>query len=369
MAALYIFIRIINRGIFMNKLIIALSAIFITLSSFIFKYSLDAQSKGCKIDITTDQYTRDDDFDGYPDFVETGAGYRSDSDDCLDKMKCGKLGDLSKIGEKKNILLVLDASGSMSAKMPSGKSRMETAKESIVAYINILPADTSVGLVVYSAKGFRGDSCSQIMVVSEIQKLNKKKLSEQINSVFEAGQTPLAASVKFSAGIFEKYPDDDNHIIVISDGEESCGGNPIQEVYNIRGGKGKPMVDVIGLCVRGAALQQLKCMAEVSFGKFHSVETAQALEKVLKNTFLSSRDFYKTLVCLQKDFNSYKICEKTKFTKSEQWMLKKEVMVDDEMKSKIKAAREQITKKYDQIQKLTVDMLQKKAAKLEKDTK
>lgn len=353
----------------MKKIILIICAVFITISSFIFVYNLEAQSKGCKTDIITDQYTRDDDFDGYPDFVEAGAGYRSDSDDCLDKMKCGKLTDLTKIGEKKNILLILDASGSMSTKLPSGKSRMETAKESLIAYINILPADSSVGLVVYSARGFSGDACSQIRLVSDIQKINKKKLADLINEVNEAGQTPMASSVKFAAQIFEKYPNDDNHIILISDGEESCSGNPIQEVYDIRGGKGKPQVDVIGLCVSGSALKQLKCMAEVSSGKFHQVESAQALEKVLKDTFMSSRDYYKTLVCLQKDFNSYKICEKTKFSKSEQWMMKKEVMANDELKVKIKAAREQIIKRNEQIQKLDVDMLQKKAAKLEKDTK
>lgn len=352
----------------MKKLMLVFFAVFISLSSFIFIYSLDAQSKGCKNDIVTDQYSRDDDFDGYPDFVEAGAGYRTDSDDCLDKMKCGKITDITKIGEKKNILLVLDASGSMSTKLASGKSRMETAKESLIAYTGILPADTSVGLVVYSARGFSGDSCSQIMLVSEIQRLNKKKLADQINSVNEAGQTPLASSLTFSARIFEKYPDDDNHIILISDGEESCGGNPVQEVYNIRGGKGKPRVDVIGLCVRGAALQQLKCMAEVSSGKFHAVESAQALEKVLRDTFAGSRDYYKTLVCLQKDFNTYKICEKTKFTKSEQWMLKKEVMADDALKANIRTARVQITKRNEQIQSITVDMLQKKAARLEKDS-
>ena len=132
----------------MKKIIRIFCAIIITIISFIFIYDLDAQSKKCKIDITTDQYSRDDDFDGYPDFIEVGAGYRSDSDDCLDKMKCGKLADISKIGEKKNILLVLDASGSMSSKLSTGKSRMETAKEALIAYINILPSDTNVGLVV-----------------------------------------------------------------------------------------------------------------------------------------------------------------------------------------------------------------------------
>jgi hypothetical protein len=352
----------------MKKTIIFLSVIFLSVFSFIFVYHLEAQSGGCRSGITSDPYERDDDFDGYPDFVETGAGYKANSDDCLDRMKCGKLTDLTKIGEKKNVLLILDASGSMSASTSSGKSRMDVAKEAIISYIDILPPDASVGLVVYSARGFDGDSCGQIKLVSEIQRVNKKKLAEIVNSVNESGLTPMAASVKFAADIFAKYPKDDNHIILISDGEESCGGNPIQEVYDIRGGKSNPQVDVIGLCVSGNALKQLKCMAEVSSGKFHAVDSAKALEEVLKESFMSARDFYKTLVCLQKDFNSYQICEKTKFSKSEQWIMKKSVMGNDELKAKLNIAKEKIVLRNDQIQKLTVDMLIKKAEKIEKDT-
>jgi Ca-activated chloride channel family protein len=352
----------------MRKTVFIVFTVIMFATSFYFIYHTRAQSDGCRSEITSDPYTRDDDFDGYPDFLETGAGYKINSDDCLDKMKCGKISDLEKIGERKNILIILDASGSMSASTPSGKSRMDVAKEAIASYLDILPPDASVGLVAYSAKGFRGDSCSQIQVVSDIQKLNKTRLTTAVNALKESGLTPMAASVKFTAKIFEKYPEDDNHIILISDGEESCSGNPIQEVYDIRSGKGRPRVDVIGLCVSGNTAKQLKCMAEVAAGRYHSAENAEDLKKAMEESFTSSRDFIKMLVCLQRDFNAYMLCENTKFNKLDQWLIRKNVMADDDMKVKLAAAREAIVKKNKQVEKLSLEKLQQKAQKLEKDT-
>lgn len=90
-----------------------------------------------------------------------------------------------------NVVIVLDASGSMNERMhDSPVTRMDAAKEALQAVIGRVPDNTQVGLVVFSASNLRNDW------TYDLQPVNKAELSKAIELPRPGGATPLGQYLK-----------------------------------------------------------------------------------------------------------------------------------------------------------------------------
>lgn len=93
-----------------------------------------------------------------------------------------------------NVVIVLDASGSMNERMhDSPVTRMDAAKEALQAVIGRVPDNTQVGLVVFSASNLRNDW------TYDLQSVNKAELSKAIELPRPGGATPLGQYLKVGA--------------------------------------------------------------------------------------------------------------------------------------------------------------------------
>ncbi len=122
-------------------------------------------------------------------------------------------------GGGENILFVFDASGSMRALL-QGKPKLTIAKEVMADLVGDLPADANVGLETYGTKKARSAS---IEVMVPLKKLDIGALKNAISSMQAKGETPIAASLEKGAALLKNLPGD-KALILVSDGEETCGG-------------------------------------------------------------------------------------------------------------------------------------------------
>ena len=133
-------------------------------------------------------------------------------------------------GEKTYIELILDSSISMTTRVEGWKSRMDVAKAVMEQLIRDLPDDPNlmVALRIYGAE-LRKDltPCEDTVLVQPFAPVAKARqnMIDQVKSMKARGMTPIALSLEQAA---RDFPDKTarNIIVLITDGEESCGGDP-----------------------------------------------------------------------------------------------------------------------------------------------
>jgi Ca-activated chloride channel homolog len=189
-----------------------------------------------------------------------------------------------------NIEIILDASGSMK-NVINGKTQMELAKESINNFLTEAPKEANVSLRVYGHKGTGSDSdkelsCSSIEQVYGFESYNKDEFNKALNSFDPSGWTPIEGALKASKEAFSSFDakNNTNLIYLVSDGIETCDGNPGEFAKTLTDSNIKPIVNVIGFNVDGEAQQQLKTIAENSNGVYTTVTSAEQLENEFNRT-------------------------------------------------------------------------------------
>jgi len=248
-------------------------------------------------DLEIAKYDKDSDGNGIPDFVETALGYDPLVDDCARDLNtnCG-LGETGQSQAKeRNTLLILDSSGSM-ALILGKETRMSVAKSVIKDWITKFKENENLGLMVYGHKGSnsakdKAVSCQGIDLFYPLQKVDKEKFNQAIDSFSPNGWTPIAASfLKAEKEVFAGHENEINRILLVSDGIETCDGNPVQAAEELKQSNIAVVIDVIGFNVDSGARDQLKQVAQVTEGKYYDANTKEefwgALDQWSKNFWL-----------------------------------------------------------------------------------
>ena len=183
---------------------------------------------------------------------------------------------------RKNLEIILDASGSM--KTPLGKkTRWTTARDVLSQVLATLPSDFNVGLRIY---GHRESSrspktCTDSELVVPIQKLDQKAILNAAEAVKPRGETPLVYSVLQSPADLKELGG--GTVIVITDGEESCHGDPVKAAAELKASGLDIVLNIVGFTLTGQAVQkQLGSFARSTGGRFYAAESGAALARALQ---------------------------------------------------------------------------------------
>ncbi|MEO4052946.1 VWA domain-containing protein [Solibacillus sp. CAU 1738] len=194
-------------------------------------------------------------------------------------------GKLIELKEQLNVLIILDASGSMNNTI-NGEKMMSIAQRQLNELIYKLPDNVNVGLRIYGGKdGEENGKCSKTKLYHPISSGNKMEIKSTIDNVIPGGWTPIAESLKQAAQDFENYSNEKNtnFIYLISDGVETCDGDTIKEVQNLRASNIEPVVNVIGFNVDVNGQKELETIAEQGQGQYIHVSNEQAFADSMKN--------------------------------------------------------------------------------------
>ena len=195
-----------------------------------------------------------------------------------------------------NILIILDLSRSMNEYINKHETKMDVARDSVKEVIQALSDDIKIGLRVYGHKsGFLGmNQCSQSKLVVPVEQNNKKNILDQIDKLDPSGVTPIEYSLRKALGDL-KNVEGPKRIILITDGLETCGGNPCSFAGDIASKHPDIKVDVIsfGRNVKNVSLDsQLQCISLKTSGRFSRADTQAELVKSINSSVQVDKSIY-----------------------------------------------------------------------------
>jgi len=188
-----------------------------------------------------------------------------------------------------NVEIILDASGSMAGNV-GGQSKMSIAKSSLGAVINSIPESVFVGLRAYGhTSGVDAKNCTDTQLLYPIGKVDKTSLTSKINSLSPMGWTPIDYSLRQAKNDFPATSEYGKMIILVSDGEETCGGDPCAAAKEMVSSGFDVVINTVGFDVDNKTEQQLKCIAAATGGEYKSARNASELTESLR--IFSTRAF------------------------------------------------------------------------------
>ena len=183
------------------------------------------------------------------------------------------------------MLLLLDVSGSMNEKISSGGTKFAAAKRALKQVADALPAGTDVGLRVYGSeiaesKAENPKACQDTKLVMPIGPLDRSKMYKAVDSFQAVGETPIAYSLGKAV---DDLGDSGRRVLVlISDGEESCAGDPCPVARKLADKGVDLQFNAVGLDVSSKARKQLKCIAEAGNGSYYDADESDDLSEALR---------------------------------------------------------------------------------------
>ncbi len=189
-------------------------------------------------------------------------------------------------GELSPVMVVLDSSGSMTARDAGGVgTRMDAAKRAVGSMVDGLPAQAQVGLAIYGAgTGSSGSEkaagCKDVRVVQPVKTVDKPALKGAVTATKASGYTPIGRALRVAAAQLPK--EGQRSIVLVSDGEDTCAPPQPCEVAKELSKQGVDLhVHAIGFRVDAKARAQLACIAQNTGGTYHDAADADSLLGVL----------------------------------------------------------------------------------------
>jgi len=178
-----------------------------------------------------------------------------------------------------SVVLVLDASGSMFNELPDGRFRITAAKEALATFVSRLPESTelSVGLRVYGSQvmALAEGSCQDSLLTVPVAPLDRQLLLNTVQTTEALGATPIAYSLELAADDLAGATGR-KIIVLVTDGEESCGGDVRAVAERLAGVGFEVDLHVIGFALTPEAARSFE-----GVGTFQSANSAAELAAAL----------------------------------------------------------------------------------------
>jgi hypothetical protein len=181
-----------------------------------------------------------------------------------------------------NIVFIMDASGSMNGKI-GNEIKMTVAKRVLSDLLNEIPAESKVGLMAYghTISKERAGACEDIAILSSIGQENPKALAQKVNGLRPMGMTPIALTLKKSVEAFKGAQGGDNHVVLISDGLETCGKDPCGAAKALTEAGINARVHVVGFDVGAREAKELACIPKMGNGKYFRANNTEELKQAI----------------------------------------------------------------------------------------
>ncbi len=180
------------------------------------------------------------------------------------------------------IELILDASGSMLKRDADGVRRIDHARQVLSELVSeYLPEGATFALRVFGHK--QADSCRTDLEIPA-GPLNRQQAGAAINAVnaMNLAKTPIADSLA-------KVPQDlasasgPKTVILITDGEETCDGDPEHTIAELRAAGLDIQLSVVGFAIDDPALKSsFETWAELGGGSYFDARSASELSRSLR---------------------------------------------------------------------------------------
>lgn len=180
--------------------------------------------------------------------------------------------------------IVVDASRSMWGQI-GGVSKMEIAREILHSASASLPDDLDLALRAYgNTSASEDNNCADSELLVPFGLSNRQPIGAAIDSLRPSGQTPIAYAIRQAAADFGPL-DGERSLVLVTDGIESCGGDPVTAARELA--EQGITIHVIGFGIGGVKDEDaasLKSIAYTSGGHYFTANSADELKGALEAT-------------------------------------------------------------------------------------
>jgi Ca-activated chloride channel family protein len=187
-------------------------------------------------------------------------------------------------------MIVFDASGSMSGNMDGGiatlKPRIDEVRSALADVLPSVARVRRVGLITYGPGP--GEQCNVKLDLKPTANA-AALIMRDLDALSPAGKTPLVMAVARAADVLD-YRKKPGVIVVVTDGEETCGASPCALGKELRAAAAQLTVHIIGFRMKDFSwtgensILDAKCLAEENNGLYLSAENRDDLVAALKTT-------------------------------------------------------------------------------------
>ncbi|MGW1844829.1 VWA domain-containing protein [Streptomyces sp. NPDC001966] len=181
--------------------------------------------------------------------------------------------------------LVLDVSGSMRTRDIDGQSRMTAAKQAFNEVLDAVPEEVQLGIRTLGAD-YPGDDrkvgCKDTKQLYPVGPLDRTEAKTAVATLAPTGWTPIGPALLGAADDLEGG-DSTRRIVLISDGEDTCGPlDPCEVARDIAARGIHLVIDTLGLVPNAKIREQLTCIAEATGGTYTAVQHTDELSGRVK---------------------------------------------------------------------------------------
>lgn len=182
-----------------------------------------------------------------------------------------------------DLVIILDCSGSMAEKTPDGITKMDAAKKVLSEILPKIPDGLRTCFMIYGHD--KALECKAVKIVRPLAPLDnagREELKSVIDGLNPTGHTPIALSLRTAGKELAKRSDALCGIILITDGMETCHGDPAAEAAILaKTLKLEFGINVVGLALNEQETRAVKEIADKGNGSFIGAHGVDELDKAL----------------------------------------------------------------------------------------
>ena len=187
-------------------------------------------------------------------------------------------------------MIVFDASGSMSGNqtlgIPNSRARIDEVRSALAQVLPTATKNRRVGLITYGPGPY--NQCNVKLDLKPTPDA-ATMIMNAVNALVPAGKTPLTSAVEQAAEVLN-YRAKPGVIVVVTDGEETCGGAPCTLAKQLHLLGNQLTVHVIAFRYEGfswtggSSVMDLMCLADENHGLYARANSEEELVEALEKT-------------------------------------------------------------------------------------
>ncbi|MCR9137469.1 MAG: VWA domain-containing protein [Alphaproteobacteria bacterium] len=184
--------------------------------------------------------------------------------------------------EQSNVMVILDASNSMWGQI-DGQRKIDVAKDVLVDMVRALPDRTSVGLVAYGhGHHHKEKNCKDIALIAGYDDAQSGQFERLLETITPRGQTPIAAALERSADWVVADGIERPTVVLITDGVESCNGDPCAAAGKLASAGIKTTIHVVGYDLKDDQRAAVDCISREGGGSYFDARDTKGLRTALE---------------------------------------------------------------------------------------
>jgi Ca-activated chloride channel homolog len=187
-------------------------------------------------------------------------------------------------------MIVFDASGSMAGNVDQGiatiRPRIDEARRALSSALPHITRYRRVGLITYGPGAY--NQCNTQLNLGPTVGA-AERIMQEVNALIPGGRTPLTSAVDLAAVALE-YRTKPGVIVVLTDGEETCGRSPCELGKRLHASATQLTVHVISYRTQNyswigeGSILDTKCLAEQNGGLYVTAETQEEIAEAFERT-------------------------------------------------------------------------------------